>query len=181
MAVNNNPIQITVRIAFFRDKPQSLPATNYMVLVSAAAAVLSTAFLEVSAPFSNNIQLAILQMLVLGVAVAAVLAIPRRIARWRQTIAAIYGTTCVVRCLAFFPIYIASNFSQDSESFFWLAVTTAPFGIWSLIISAFIFKEALEISKVSSFFIALGVNLAVSIMVLLTLGQTVDPVIEPIQ
>ncbi len=181
MAANLHPIQVTVRIAFFKDKPQNLPASNYMVLLMAVAALLSTAFLEVSVPVSNNLELAFLQIVVYGVAVAIVLYFSGRITRWRQTMAAIYGTNCVLRCLAYFPILLASSFSQTAEGFFWLAVIAVPFGIWGLCITAFILREAMETTNGKAFFLALGVNLAVSIVVLQLFGEMVDPVIEPIQ
>ena len=181
MAASRNPIQVTVRIAFFQDKPQNLPASNYMVLLSAIAALLSTAFLEVSVPISNNFELAFLQLVVYGVAVAALLYFSRRIARWRQTISALFGTNCVVRCLAYFPMVLATDFANQSESFFWLAAVAIPFGIWGLCITAFIFREAMEISNGKAFFLALGVNLAVSLIVLQLFGEVVDPVTESIQ
>lgn len=181
MAANLHPIQVTVRIAFFKDKPQNLPASNYMVLLMAVAALLSTAFLEVSVPVTNNLELAFLQIVIYGIAVAIVLYFTGHIARWRQTIAAIYGTNCVLRCLAYFPILFTSSFSQAAESFFWLAVIAVPFGIWGLCITAFILREAIETTNGKAFFLALGVNLAVSIVVLQLFGEMVDPVTESIQ
>lgn len=181
MAAIRNPVQVTIRIAFFQDKPQNLPASNYMVMLSATAALLSTAFLEVATPIKNNIELALLQLVVYGVAVAALLFFSRRIERWRQTISALYGTNCVVRCLAYFPMLLATSFAQESENFFWLAAIAIPFGIWGLCITAFIFREAMETSNAKAFFLALGVNLAVSLIVLQLFGEVVDPVTESIQ
>lgn len=181
MAASINPVKVTVRIAFFQDKPQNLPASNGMVLLSAAAALVSTAFLEVSVPLSNNIELALLQLVVYGAAVAALLYFSRRIARWRQTISALYGTNCVVRCLAYFPLLLATNYAHDSENLFWLAAVAIPFGIWGLCITAFILREAMETSNAKAFFLALGINLAVSIIVLQLFGEIADPVTESIQ
>ncbi len=176
-----NPIQVIIRIAFFQEKPQNLPASNYMVLLCALAALLSTTFLEVSVPFTNNLELAFLQIVVYGVVVAAVLFFTGRISRWRQTIAAIYGTNSVVRCLAYFPIVLATRFSQQTETLFWLTVIAIPFGIWGLCITAYIFKEAMDSSKTKAFFLALGVNLAVSLVVLQSFGEVADPVTAPLQ
>ncbi len=181
MIANSHPIQVTVRIAFFRDAPQNLPSSNQMVLLTAAAALLSTIFLDAYVPASSNLELALLQIVVYGIAVAIVLFFAGRIARWRQTIAAIYGTNCVVRCLAFLPVSLASSFGQSSENFFWLAVTAVPFGIWGLCISAYILREAIETTNGKAFFLALGVNLAVSLVVLFLFGEITDPVTESIQ
>ncbi len=181
MAAASNFIQTTVRIAFFRDKPQNLPASNHAVLLAALAALLSTAFLDGSAPISNKLEIAIWQVLAYGIAVAVVLYFAKRIERWRQTIAAILGTSAVVRCVAYFPIAFMEAFAQDSQGFFWLALIAVPFGIWGLCISAFILREALETSNGKAFFLALAVNLAVSIVVLQFFGDFPDPVTEPIQ
>ena len=176
-----HPIQIIVRIAFFRDKPQNLPASNYIVLLAAVAALLSTTFLEGSVPIVSKLELALKQIVVFGVAVAIVLFFAGRISRWRQTMAAMFGTSCVVRCLAYFPIAISTSLSQPHEVGFWLAVIGVPFGIWGLCITAYILREAIETSNAKAFFLALGVNLAVSLVLLQLFVDIVDPVTESIQ
>ncbi len=178
MATGNNPIQIIVRIAFFRDQPQNLPAANHLVMLSALAALLSTVFLSFSIPLSKGLQLAALQVIVYGLVVAAVLAFGGHLARWRQTISAIYGTNCVLRCLAYFPVLLVSSLAQEEEKFFWSTAIEVPFGIWGLVISAYIFREAMEISNTKAFFLALGVNLAVSLVVLMFIGGSDRLLIE---
>ena len=130
MAASRNPIQVTVRIAFFQDKPQNLPASNYMVLLSAAAALLSTAFLEVSVPISNNIELAFLQLVVYGVAVAALLYFSRRIARWRQTISALFWYQLRRSMPCLFPNGDGNKFCESIGKF--LLVGCSRNSLWNL-------------------------------------------------
>jgi len=181
MTANFQSVQTIIRIAFFLDKPQNLPASNYTVLFTAIAALLATGFLQISVSVSKSLWLALLQIIIYGLIVAAVLYFPGRMVRWRQTMAAIYGTNCVVRCIAYPPISFVGSFAESRETVLWLAFLAIPFGIWGLCISTYIFREAMETTTGKAILLALGANLAVSIIVLSFAGEMVDPVTQPLQ
>ena len=165
-AHRNNPIRVTLRILFFADKPQNLPSSIHLVVYAAVALMVASTWLGFSQPVSTNFQFAVLHVGIFGLAVWTILRLAGRVNRWRQTITALYGTSFFIRCLAYVPLLISMNHIQSSGSILSLAVVAIPFGIWSLCVSAFIFREAMEISMTRCFFIALGCNLFVVFIVL---------------
>ncbi len=181
MTTNNSPIHVAVRMTFLRDEPQNLPASNLVVVISALAALLSIVLLKFDTPIFGRVELAVLQITVYGIIVAAVLWLSKRLVRWRQTISAIYGTDCVLGCLSYFPILLISDSSQEAQPYFLLLMVGAFFGIWRWAITTLIFKEALNISKFKAVFLALVVNTAASLIVLQLFGGFAKQTAELIQ
>lgn len=175
MLNRNNPIRVILRIAFFLDRPDNLPASNYLVIYSAIASLLASAWLEIPYADSGSYGLSALQTLVYGLVIWIVLRLAKKPNRWRQTVTALYGTSCLVRCIAYVPMLIAVNQVTAENPYYGLAAVALPFGIWSLAITTNVIRQALEISKVVGFFIALAVTFVVSLVVIQVWGYIHGP------
>jgi len=165
----NNPVQLITKIVFFAEKPQNLPSSEFMVAITACAALLAALFLEVSLEGTRAFERAALLIFIYGIAIWLLLRIRKRQGRWKQTISARYGTTAVIQFFSFSPQWFIKTTTETltEEAVYWLAVSAVPFGIWNLFVTAFVLKEALEItSRVRAFLLALGMIFLVSIIVL---------------
>jgi len=160
------------RIAFFQDKPQNLPSSRHLVAITAFGQLFATAAMDFFGTFRENLFASAVQIVFYGIAVWLVLRLKNKANRWPQTISALLGTGCLIRVISFVPhqIIMATATSQES-AIYWITVTALPFGIWSLCVSAYILREALETTPVRAFFMAFGIALFVS-FVLLFLGMT---------
>ena len=162
-----------VRIAFFQEKPQNLPSTRNLVTLTVVGQLLATAAMDVFRTFQENLFTSAVQIVVYGVVIWLVLRFKNKANRWPQTISALFGTGCLIRVISFAPYQIITSTSSSPESaVYWATVTALPFGIWSLCVSAFILKEALETTPVRAFFIAFSVALFVSFVLLGIFGIT---------
>jgi hypothetical protein len=174
MFAHDHPISMLARMAFFAEKPQNLQSSRYLVLYSAIALLLTTAAMAVVQSFYENLYLAFLQIATFGLVVWIVLRLTGKANRWLQTATALFGTTCIIRSLSYLPVKLTWDYYEPSQSaFLWVSIVALPFGIWNLCVSAFILKEAMEISATKAFFVVLGIALLVSFIVLNLFGFNV--------
>ena len=170
MFIQAATVKTIIEIAFFRSKPSDLPASESLVLFTAVTALLVASILEASFSTDRAIMRAVLLICVYGLVVWCVLRVRKFQVRWRQTISALYGTTCLVQILTFIPTWFvfAMSGGMTEQSVTWTAFIAIPFGIWNLCITAFVLKDALEISgKIRAFLLAFGVSILVSLAVML--------------
>ncbi len=171
MLIQADTVKTIIQIAFFRSKPSDLPASETLVLFTAVAALLVASIMEASFSTDRAIVRAVMLICIYGLAIWVLLRIRSFQSRWRQTISALFGTTCIVQILTFIPSWfiLASYGGLTEESVQWTAMIAVPFGIWNLFITAFILKDALEISgRIRAFLLAFGMSILVSLVVMLT-------------
>ncbi len=162
-----------IQICLFKAKPQDLPTSRNLVF---ALAVLSVAvnltFNQPGQRFFESMTIATAQVVLFGFTVWLVLKIRSRTGRWIQTITAVYGTTAIIRLLSWpFASIIFAAMSVESQaafppSFIFSALAFFALGIWSLVILVMIFREAMEVSKLVSFFLTVALILIVPFVIL---------------
>ncbi len=164
-------IRLLVLMCFFKAKPQDLPASRALVAVLAFASV-ATNFASggFSQNFGNTFIVATCYVAAFGVAIWVVLKFKNHTGRWLQTASAVYGTTTMLRLVSWpAMITIMSRINLETEVTGWPVVALAMFsalGIWSLAILMAIFREAMEVSKIVSFFVTVSIVLIVPFVVL---------------
>ncbi len=168
MFLNRQTILQIVGIAFFRDSPSNLPSSASLVVATAVAAFLVATILDASyASEQGIITRGVILITVYGAIVWSTLSFKRRQKRWKQTMSALYGTTCFVQILTMIPHWLVMTMTSgpSEEAVTLSALVAVPFGIWNLCITAYIFKQALEMSgKVRPFLLALGISILISII-----------------
>lgn len=171
MLSSNNPITVIAKLILFVEKPQNLPASYRLVFYSAVGLLFATAYLGSLGQPADNFKIASVEIIVDAAIVWVFLQLAGRAARWKQTITALFGTTCLIRILSHIPVELVwANVENDPANHFWVGVAVMPFGIWNLAISVLIMKESLEISVLRAFFISFGIALLTSIIVIFILG-----------
>ncbi len=162
-----NPVLVIVGITIFRDKPQNLPATNAAVGISVVCSFLVKMWMDNALTAEAAWEFAILQIVMFGAITAAVLVFANRLSRWRQTLTALYGSSAVLQLVTYSALNWALSSYQENPESFWLFAVIMASAVWTVSVTAFIFREALETTNLKAFFIGLGVLFSVSIAVLM--------------
>ncbi len=159
-------ITMLAKIAFFADKPQSLPSSTRLVALFGFALFGITLLVGQGDSSGSLINITALQILIYGGMVWLVLRMARKAGRWPQTLLALFGVGCVIRMLSYLPVTFVQAFAQTPEQvIFWSTLIILPFAIWILCASTFIFKEAIETTTGRAFFVAFGIALLTSFIV----------------
>ena len=171
MLDRTHPVTRIAKLSFFADKPQNLPVSGKLIIASALALLAVTASMDVFRSFQENLFVSGVQIVIYAAIVWLVLRLAKKAARWPQTIVALFGTACLIRAISYVPLEIIWNTTGSTETaVYWATVTALPFGIWSLCVSAYVMKEALETTPVKAFFIAFGIALLVSFVLIAVIG-----------
>lgn len=141
-----------IEIAFFRSKPQDLPATAN-TLWSAVAVALFT-YVIASLPDSGpglSAQRAILDLVVTALFLYGCLVFLKRTERFQQAFSALAGSGAVINLVAAPLIYSAGG--ADTLPASAELILLLLFG-WGVALSAYIFRDTFELSLASSTMIA---------------------------
>ncbi len=152
-------LRLFVDICLFQAKPQDLPTSRTLVVLTALAA-LAGAF---AAP--EQIVAAAIRIVLLGAVILAALSIRGVSPRWQQTISAIYGTSALIGLIALPAIRWYERVKDTPE----LAIPAAIVGLlslWSFAVTAHILRHALDISFVLSLLVSL---LCMTIVLVMTI------------
>ncbi len=158
-------------ICLFKAKPQDLPASNVLAAILASLAVVinisSDGFND---QISNSFTVAVSYVVTFGIAIWVVLRIRKRASRWAQTASAVYGTTTLMSIVSWPAVTTimaqAQNSSQQSDWFLFALLLFFAVAIWSLSLLVMIFREAMEISRLASFFITIAIVMIVPLVVI---------------
>ena len=171
MASLIHTLRIVVMMVLFKEKPQNLEASYRLVFYSAVALLFASSYLATLGEYAQHFKLATVQIIVSAAAVWVILLLARKATRWRQTITAIFGTTCLIRAISHIPIQLVwTSSAGDPAGATWAAMIAMPFGLWSLAVTVLIIKESLEISIFKGFMISFGLALFTSFVVLFIVG-----------
>ena len=167
----NNSVLIISKMLLFAEKPQNLPASYGLVAFYAVALLLATSFLSTAGKYYEIFQIAAVQIAIEAGLSGLSFGLSGRVARWKQTITALFGTDCLIHALMHLPVaFVWSSFRTDPEGRFWVFLTAISFGIWSLAVSVLILKESLEVSGIKAFFISFGLAILTSLIVIFIFG-----------
>ncbi len=148
-----------LNIMLLRARPQDLPGQPVVLWIAVTAAFVSgfAGFLFVY-DFSAALGRSMLSVLIPGIAVWLLLRIRRLQHRFNQTFAALCGSAAVINAIAFPFMPYLFNAGADAQAGTWLIVLTLLIDIWSVVITAHIFRHALDIGFAS------GISLSIALI-----------------
>lgn len=155
----------------FRAKPQDLPASYGLFVALVGLSVVSTTlFAKLPASIIGTIGTSLTYVGLFCLATWILLRVRNRVGRWTQTICALLGTMLLMRVFTAplaksVPIEVQSQLHVSGASMLAMMMLVV-LGIWTILIVAMIVREALEISKVSSFIITVIMLVVISLTTL---------------
>lgn len=164
-------LQQFFRIAVFRSAPQELPGQAVVLWISIAAAFL-TSFggLLFVYDFAEAIGRSVLALVVPAVMVFLLLKMRNLQNRFNQTFSAMCGSAAVIYVLVLPMMPYLFDADPETESGKWLIMLVLMIDIWALMITAHIFRHALDVG------LATGVSFSILLMlVTLFLIETIAP------
>ena len=151
--------QAYVSMCLLRLRPQDMPASSALLLVSAIACT-ATSFLlnAIDLALPEALLLAVTGTLVVVAVVIGMLALIQRLDRASQTLSALFGTSVVLfvpawPLLSWMSELRAAGQRSDVAETLWLLLF-----VWSLFVMAHIFRNALSTRQIGGFFAALALN-----------------------
>lgn len=157
-----------LRICMFKARPQDLPATYNCFLVTVIASVATNLAIDIlMSEWQKTLIISILQVIVFTLTIRGILQFKNVAKRWVQTVSALLGTSSIIRLAGAPALYMfAPQSPTDGATLtFEGLLIGAVLGVWSLAVMTTILKEAMEVSTLTSFFIAIGSNVLVFIVV----------------
>ena len=157
-----------LRICIFKARPQDLPATDNCFLVTVIASVATNLAIDIlMSEWKKTLIISILQVIVFTLTIRGILQFKNVAKRWVQTVSALLGTSSIIRLAGTPALYMfAPQSPTDGATLtFEGLLIGAVLGVWSLAVMTTILKEAMEVSTLTSFFIAIGSNVLVFIVV----------------
>ena len=157
------------RICIFKASPQDLPATYNCFLVTVIASVATNLAIDIlMSEWKKTLIISILQVIVFTLTIRGILQFKNVAKRWVQTVSALLGTSSIIRLAGTPALYMFAPQSHPTDGAtltFEGLLIGAVLGVWSLAVMTTILKEAMEVSTLTSFFIAIGSNVLVFIVV----------------
>lgn len=155
-------------ICFLRAGPQDLPSSSWLMKLSLVvyfAVATVSQVIEYSLPIS--LAAAIAELVLLLIVVAVLLRLRGFSARFNQTITAISGTGVLISLIALPLVYLASGISPENmnlvDSVTMLLIMFVL--LWSLMVTAHIFRNALEIKAGMAVALTIAYTIAMMIVV----------------
>ncbi|MDN5938354.1 MAG: hypothetical protein L0H83_06795 [Salinisphaera sp.] len=163
-------VAVTVDLLRLRRGPQDLPADwNLLAMLAGAYFIVTFAQVLVAAPTGVALLQALLATVVLAGYVRAVLGSRGRVARFAQTLAAMYAVGIVLTLLMLGPTATLAPFltslAQGTAQQSAAAAPTAPtlgmlaymiIGVWGLVVFGHVYRHALDIGLGIGVLVALG-------------------------
>lgn len=154
--------QAYMSICLLRLRPQDLPASSALLLISGAAYTLTNLIvLTIDLALPEALVLAVAVTVVVVAVVSAMLALIRRRQRAGQTLSALFGTS-VILFVPGYPLLVWMNALRESGQRSDLAETLwLLLFVWSLFVMAHIFRNALSTRLIGGFFAALALDVII--------------------
>lgn len=154
----------------FRANPQDLPASRNVVAGVALALIGIHFIFDILHDSRNSLPLVLIEIVVFGLVVYGLLFFKGFAGRWQQTYSALLGAA-VFFVFVSFPLIVI--LLPDTDGSLQLLTTRHQVGmvimfmiaIWSFAVNMHILREALETTKINSFFITIGMILVLTLAV----------------
>ena len=161
------------QVCLFRRKPQDLPASGTLLTYAASAAFI-VFFLRntLLSGSGNSFPIALVQVVLLGISLKALLILFSKRERWLQSATALFGCSALL-VAAVIPFLISAgsgDFANEGLSAAKLIVMFAS--VWYFAIIIFIIRETLEVSLILGFVIALVLELLLASVILKMFGDS---------
>ncbi len=165
-------IQKYLQLVLLRITPQELPGQPIALWISVAAAfIASLAGLLFAYRFGDAVLRSVLAILVPGVLVYAMLGVKNLQSRFVQSYSALCGSAAVIYIIALPLLPAFFSAAADSSSGKLIIFIVLLLDIWTLLITAHIFKHAFEVGFASAISLAV-VMMIVTLLTIETLAPT---------
>jgi len=172
-------LRTLIDLFLLRGRPQDLPAARGLVLGAAALALVIDAVVEVSySDQPNGALLALIQVGIYGLVVYAALVLSGVPERWMQTLTALYSINAILSLLAW-PAYGALFQQAGQIEFGWELAYLLVLSLWSLTITAQVFRHALDASLGRALLVTVVCMMTVWILMLFVVSAVQPPLPPP--
>ncbi|MBX2868075.1 MAG: hypothetical protein KTR18_05345 [Acidiferrobacterales bacterium] len=168
------PIPTLAKICLFLAKPQDLPASRQLLVITIASAVIVLFVCYSALPGERNIMpLSIVHILAMGVVWVLLLKFHNQLPRWYQSATALFGCSSLIN-LAQLPIVLkltqqaAGGTTQPTGSTAMLVLTM---WIWEIAVVSSIIQQTLEVRKFTAVVLSLTFTFAIHIALFQFFGQ----------
>lgn len=161
-------------ICLLRGRPQDLPVSRLLVVVTGVASVMMDVVVGLDTPDPGlRMMFATVHALMFGLVVYGVLKLHGVVERWLQTLTALYAANAAVTVIAW-PLsrQIAGTELQDWPG--WAMLALFGIGIWFLMIMSQVLREALEVPVGRAVIISLASSVF-ALLVSLTIFAALAP------
>lgn len=154
-----------LEICRFRAGPEDLPASRALVLLTAAASVISNTLID---NFHKSVTavlgMSIAQVALFGGVIWLVLVLRGFPERWDQTITALYGTGAILQICGWAVVSGAMLVTAAEPGQLLPAMLLTGLGVWFLAIMTFVLRRALEISLGLALLASIGCQLLIGLV-----------------
>ncbi len=156
LATMKQLLKLYIDLCLFQAKPQDLPYSQGLVLVTGTLAVFTYTLTDtLNERFGMTLLVSLVQVLLFGFIIWLVLRLRKRAERWMQTIAALYGTGSLLQLIGWPISSWFERVKESPEAASTPLLLVVVLGFWFLAIMTSVLRHAMEVS--------LGFGLMVSI------------------
>jgi len=151
-----NLIKIFIDLCVFQAKPQDLPLSHALVLITGATTIITYVIAhQASGQGKGIVAFAIAQVVVFAFTIWVVLKIKKLPERFPQTISAIFGVSSLIQLVAW-PVLSWLSKASGTPGAELPVLMIMGLSVWVLAVSVYVMKHALEVSLGQSLLITLG-------------------------
>lgn len=159
------------RMSLFRVRPQDLPMSRDLLLLTAGAATACFILRNLTMNSEGSgVVIALAQTAVLGIMLYVLLRLFSKSERWVQSATALYGCSTVIVALAMPFLFSGGVEALESAAFNLTKVAILVISIWNLSVIAFILKETLEIRLLLAIVISVVFEITLAVILIQIFG-----------
>ncbi|MDH3693385.1 MAG: hypothetical protein OER96_02295 [Gammaproteobacteria bacterium] len=172
----HNLIKILIHICLFRAKPQDLPTSQQLAIVSGFMLALIGAFggnisLDDNISAGTMTIFSFIQVVVLGALIWLILQKKQLAERWYQAVTAMFGTQTLLTLLTMpminWHLRIAGSLVFDEKLVITIPLLTAGIlAVWAYAVAIYIVRITLETTLSSAFFLTIFIFIASNVIAL---------------
>lgn len=159
-----NVLRLFLEICLLRGKPQDLPTSvPLLVLTVAANVVIEYLSLGGKAFSSGELLFVLFQVMLLGGGLWLILRQRRFANRWIQTATALFAANVFFSLLMLPLLPTLHEMAKVGPAMVinWQLLVAFALSVWSLMVMAHVMREALEISRIASFVVSLALMISI--------------------
>ena len=165
-----NLIKIFVDLCVFQAKPQDLPASPALAMITGAATIITYIIAhQASGQGKGIVGFAIAQVVIFAFTIWVVLKVKKLPERFPQTISAIFGVSSLIQLVAW-PILGWLSKTSGTPGAELPVLMIMGLSVWVLTVSVYVMKHALEIGVGQSLLITLGCQMLTLFLVFALTG-----------
>lgn len=152
-----NSIRTFVEICLFRQGPADLPASDGLFKASLLAYLLVGLMVNLlDGGWQMSLWVAVTELILMLAFAGLVLKLARKLPRYQQTVTALAGTGSLLTIIAWPLLWLFYGLEEQAQSSNLLLLALMAIMLWSLMVHAHIFRQALDIRPGSAVALTIG-------------------------